>query len=82
MLISPELLLEDGLISKDKIHDIPDFFEGTIDIQAVLDWKPVLLEAEWETFKQAVTPLHDEYEGYCDYHAEWFGRFCAAFRFL
>ena len=70
-LISPELLMEDGLVSEDRIRMIPDFPERRVDIASVLSWKPQLLKDAWKNFEQGVSSLDQEFERFCEHHSEW-----------
>ena len=70
-LISPELLMEDGLVSEDRIRKIPDFPERRVDIASVLSWKPQLLKDAWKNFEQGVSSLDQEFERFCEHHSEW-----------
>ena len=70
-LISPELLMEDGLVSEDRIRKVPDFPERPVDIASVLSWKPQLLKDAWKNFEQGVSSLDQEFERFCEHHSEW-----------
>ena len=39
LLISPELLLEEGLIGQERLDGVPDFPEEWVDVSMVLSWK-------------------------------------------
>jgi 4-alpha-glucanotransferase len=43
-LISPELLLQDGLLTEDDLREIPDFPDGEVDYGRVIPWKVNLLQ--------------------------------------
>ncbi len=51
-LISPELLIEDGLLQAPDLADVPDQSPEKIDFGRVIPWKLSLLEKAFERFKQ------------------------------
>lgn len=69
-LISPELLMRDGLLSGDDLA--VHFPEEQIDYPRVLRFKAVLLRKAWERFKQgAAKGLHAEFERFRADEAWW-----------
>ncbi len=52
LLISPEALVEDGLLDAGDIGDRPEFPEGRVDYGAVYEWKTGLLARAFERFGQ------------------------------
>src|SRR5262245_33888437 len=52
LLISPERLVEDGLLPSDALDMTPTFPEGKIDFDAVLVWKSSLLRRSWDHFRR------------------------------
>ena len=45
LLLSPEQLVEDGLLSVSTIRDVPDFPEDRVEWDAVRNWKARLLRS-------------------------------------
>lgn len=50
LLISPDLLFEDGLIQKNSLTNIPDFSEYSVDFPAVIAFKKKILEEAFANF--------------------------------
>src|SRR5215831_823366 len=71
LLISPELLLEDGLIPR-HASEGPSFSPGSIDFGAVIQFKHRLLDKIWENFSAGVRRgLGPAYEKFCHLEAHW-----------
>ncbi len=51
-LISPEILIGDGLLNRDDLSDMPDWNPREVDFGAFYLWKPKLLEKAYENFKR------------------------------
>lgn len=74
LLIAPERLAEDGLLTPAELDDHPHFPEGRVDFGAVIPWKMALLRQAFERYLgQASSPLRAELEAFCAEHAEWLG---------
>src|SRR5512143_3316418 len=43
-LISPELLLQDGLLTRDDLADMPQWDVDAVDFGGIFNWKPALLD--------------------------------------
>jgi len=56
LLISPELLADDGLVSGGGLISRPGVSEGRVTFDQVREWKGPLLRASWEQFKVAANP--------------------------
>jgi len=69
LLISPELLVRDGLLKKRDLESIPDFPLERVDYRAVGAYKKELLKGAFERFK-GKRPSH-EYERFCSEHSPW-----------
>lgn len=50
-LISPEALLDDGLLSSDDLAAIPDFPDERVDFGALIPWKLALLDRAFQRFE-------------------------------
>lgn len=51
LLISPEMLVGDGLLSKEEVEGHPPFPEGRVDYQAVAEYKRKILDRAYTLFK-------------------------------
>ncbi|MEH2375293.1 4-alpha-glucanotransferase [Nostoc sp.] len=72
LLISPEKLLEDGLLSEEDFANLPGFPVEKVDFEQVVPIKIGLLKKACENFRVNATPIqHKEFEGFCDSKAYW-----------
>lgn len=71
LLISPELLKNDGLLSEGDIEPVPDF-PNEIDYQKVISYKKSLLETAFERFK---TEKNRNFEKFDSENAYWLDDF-------
>jgi 4-alpha-glucanotransferase len=69
-LISPDLLIEDGLLTRDEIYPIPSFPPGLCDYGQVIEYKLRLLDFAYERLK-IENRSRDEYEGFCRLNSYW-----------
>lgn len=69
LLISPELLVQDGLLNKKDLEPRPDFPSGRVDYRAVWAYKEKLFERAYERFK-GKKPRY-EYERFCSENRSW-----------
>jgi 4-alpha-glucanotransferase len=71
-LISPELLIEDGLLEADDLADAPDFPPERIDFERLKPWKRELLGVAFARFRgQRRMDLLGEIAGFREAHASW-----------
>ncbi len=82
ILISPELLLEDGLLERNDLYK-PDGSpiitppHHTADYVVATDLKRVLLRRAWERFQQgAGTHLRAGFDHFCAANADWLDDYC------
>ena len=54
-LVSPALLLEDGLLTSDDLADRPLFPPDRVDFGPVIQWKLTLLDRAYKRFKQSTS---------------------------
>jgi 4-alpha-glucanotransferase len=81
-MISPEKLLEDGLLSSDDLADVPEFNEDRVEFDAVIKFKNRLLAKAFENFKHSAhAHLRAEFEAFCGYARKWLNDY-ALFRAL
>lgn len=74
LLISPEYLLERGLIEKEDLDDRPSFPEGTIDYPLVTGYKERLFQTAYERFKDCGFKGAREgcrYADFCSENSGW-----------
>lgn len=72
LLISPQLLLQDGLLWVEDVQDVPDFPPRQVDYGWVLDYKNQLFEKAFNRFRNgAASDLVDQYEDFCKENEEW-----------
>ncbi|MDD5382897.1 MAG: 4-alpha-glucanotransferase [Candidatus Margulisbacteria bacterium] len=70
LLISPELLIEDGLLGQRELENSPDFPEGRCDYSWVIPYKNKILESAYLKFRQN-GKFRNDYENYCANNVEW-----------
>lgn len=72
LLISPEKLVGDGLLSAEIVNSAPRFAPNRVDYEAVRRWKKPLLDASFENFQAAAdSPLAEEFDYFCRSNAWW-----------
>lgn len=72
LLISPDALVEEGLLNALDLASHPPFPEETVDYGAVVAWKMPLLERAWRNFRgSAVGAALRDYETFQTAHAQW-----------
>src|SRR3954470_16348218 len=70
LLISPELLIEDGLLSRDDCEGV--FPSNSVDYDRSIQFKHRLLDTAWTNFRAGVRKdLVGPYEQFCDSRASW-----------
>ena len=72
LLISPEKLRDEGLLTEEDFANLPGFPEEKVDFKEVVSVKIGLLKKAYEHFRANPTPiLQKEFEGFCDSKAYW-----------
>jgi 4-alpha-glucanotransferase len=75
-LISPQLLLEDELISEEQAYDHPPFPGDRVDYGQVIPWKLRLLRQAYHTFLQHPQPaIEQEFLTFCTAQQDWLDDF-------
>ncbi len=69
-LISPELLLDDGLLSKEELQSHPDFSTEKVDYGRVIPWKTDLLKKAYQNYKSSGR-LADEFASFQEKNNFW-----------
>ena len=72
LLISPEVMVREGLLAKKDIEP-PDFPQGRVDYDAVIAYKAKLFRLSYERFIKAKE--HDAYQRFCSENASWLDDF-------
>ncbi|MBN2387891.1 MAG: 4-alpha-glucanotransferase [Anaerolineales bacterium] len=70
-LISPELLLRDGLLHSDDLVEMVDWPADKVDFGRLIPWKLNLLERAFIQFGSAPAALRREFERFCHENAVW-----------
>jgi 4-alpha-glucanotransferase len=70
-LISPELLLVEGLLRQADLADMPDWNDQRVDFGRMYLWKPALLEKAFRRFTTGLGKLQAEFEAFCTQNAGW-----------
>ena len=72
LLISPELLAEDGLIDPETFRDKPVFESHRVDFAAVYDWKNSILPEAYKNFHATTSvDLRGKFEKFAQENAAW-----------
>jgi 4-alpha-glucanotransferase len=73
LLISPELMVQHGLLTQGDVEPFPGHPKGQVDYNAVISYKKNLLHLAYNRFKK--TKNRDEYELFCSENARWLDDF-------
>ncbi|MEW6093554.1 MAG: 4-alpha-glucanotransferase [Chloroflexota bacterium] len=81
-LISPDLLLEQGLLSREDLADMPEWDSRRVDFGTLYQWKPALLEKAFRRFLDpsavlgaGLDPGREEFEFFRAANASWLDDF-------
>jgi 4-alpha-glucanotransferase len=70
LLISPDLLIEDGLLDANECRC--DSLPAAVDYEAIIPYKHGLLERAWSNFRAGARPdLRPAFEQFCEHEAHW-----------
>ena len=71
-VISPDRLIEDGLLSASDLASAPGFSNDRVEFGPVIEWKNALLARAFENFKRGAAPsLRREVEGFVASESLW-----------
>ncbi len=71
-LVSPDLLLKDGLLRKADLSDAPDLPPGKVDFGIIIPWKNTILDRAFDRFQKKTSgALRMEFEQFCQEQAGW-----------
>jgi 4-alpha-glucanotransferase len=73
LLISPELLVQEGFLSREDLAPIPGFDEESVDYPEVTAYKERLLSNAFERFSRGPEP--SDYRIFCDRNRSWLDPF-------
>ena len=72
LLISPETIADDGLISKDTLYSAPKFRSERVDFEKVVEWKSAMLAEAFAAFRsRSDANLRLEYDAFCRENSWW-----------
>ena len=72
LLVNPERLVGDGLLSTDELADVPEFPEDRVDYGRAIDLKSALLQRAFENFRRSGRKgLREEFESFTEEAAGW-----------
>ncbi len=70
-LISPDTLLEEGLLTREDLADMPVWDDQKVDFGRLYLWKPALLERSFRRFSAYEGPIQAEFDSFCKENASW-----------
>ena len=70
-LISFDMLIEDGLLTRDDFADMPDFSASRVDFGRLIPWKLDLLQKAFSRFHSASEDLRKGFEYFSAENASW-----------
>lgn len=72
LLISPDLLLEKGLLNPEDLQDLPEFPLDYVDFEQVIAWKMPILRKAAQNFAHKAPPvMRRRFDGFCQGKAHW-----------
>jgi 4-alpha-glucanotransferase len=69
LMISPDLLVEEGYLAREDLEPVPVFPEGRVDFPAVIDFKNRMLDRAYERFGGCSD--RREYDAFCNINSHW-----------
>lgn len=82
LLVSPDLLIQDGLLTARDCEEGRTLPKSAVDFEAVITFKHRLLELAWSNFSSSPHPvLQSEFDRFCSEQAHWLNDY-ALFRAL
>ncbi len=70
-LISPEILLEEGLLTQEDLSEMPAWDDRKVDFGSLYLWKPGLLEKAFHRFSSNPGTIQADFEAFCTENATW-----------
>jgi 4-alpha-glucanotransferase len=75
-LISPEMFIQDGLLTHDDLRDLPDFPASRVNFGLIIPWKIDLLDLAFSRFQADIGDLRGGFDYFCARNAAWLDDFC------
>lgn len=77
LLISPELLREQGFLTWEDLQNVPDFDPTRVNYTWVREYKNGLYKKAFQAFQKTASPEpRKEYDVFCQENAFWLGDYC------
>jgi 4-alpha-glucanotransferase len=73
LLISPDLLVQEGLLSREDLEGTPEFPPERVDYLVATGWKERIFSRAFERFKAGGAPR--DYQDFCDRNRSWLDPF-------
>jgi 4-alpha-glucanotransferase len=73
LLISPDLLVQEGLLSREDLETCPKFPPEKVDYRAVTQWKEQLFSGAFDLFRTSGAP--GDYHDFCERNRSWLDPF-------
>ena len=70
-LISPELLLREGLLIESDLDDMPDFAASRVDFGLLIPWKLSLLQKAFARYQSNPESLHTQFDSFLADNSSW-----------
>jgi 4-alpha-glucanotransferase len=71
LLLSPDLLVQDGLLVADELTDLPRLGNEWVDFPSVIPWKTRLIRRAFERSRRNSGPLREELESFRETNRPW-----------
>lgn len=71
LLISPDKLNEQGLLTEEEINNLKEWSSDQVDFGAVIPYKTGLLELAFENFKKQGKNIYSQYESFISANNDW-----------
>ena len=71
LLISPEILVDEGLLNSTDIQKLPAFREDRVDYQAAGNYKNLILQKAFQKFKARAKAYPEDYYDFQEQNAHW-----------
>jgi 4-alpha-glucanotransferase len=73
LLISPDLMLQEGLLNPQDLEPLPAFSDAQVDFRSVIEFKARLFAKAYDHFRK--NPPSDEFMRFCQEEASWLDDF-------
>lgn len=71
LLISPEIMIQNGFLFQSDIEPVPSFSAGNVDYSSVISYKDKIFSAAYERFKSSNIINKIEYLKFCEDNSSW-----------